>query len=108
MLKAKALEFLLSQQGILHRKRRMVDVEPVFGMIKKNKGFRRFYLKGIENVNIELGLLFMVHNLSKITSFLSFLLSFERFKVNFQKLWHKIAFILNFYLRNIDNFVIHY
>lgn len=65
-LKAKARELLLSEKGIRHRKKRTVDVEPVFGMIKQNKGFRRFFLKGIEKVNIELGLLFIAHNLMKI------------------------------------------
>lgn len=106
-LKAKAREYLLSPQGVMHRKRRPVDVEPVFGMIKQNKGFRRFYLKGIEKVNIELGLLFMAHNLSKIAGFLTFLFSFERFRVNLKKIWLNISFILNFHHKNIEHFVIH-
>jgi len=65
-LKAKAREHLLSEQGVVHRKQRPVDVEPVFGMIKHNNGFRRFYLKGIENVSIEFGLLAIAHNLKKM------------------------------------------
>jgi transposase len=65
-LKAKARERLLSEQGVVHRKQRPVDVEPVFGMIKQNNGFRRFYLRGIENVSIEFGLLAIAHNLKKL------------------------------------------
>jgi transposase len=65
-LKAKAKERLLSEKGICHRKRRPVDVEPVFGMIKNNRGFRRFMLRGIDKVNIEFGLIAIAHNLKKI------------------------------------------
>lgn len=67
-LKAKAREMLLSEEGIKHRKRRPVEVEAVFGMLKQNKGFRRFLLRGIEKVGIEFGLLAMAHNLSKMAS----------------------------------------
>ncbi len=65
-LKEKARARLLSEQGVVHRKKRPVDVEPVFGMIKQNNGFRRFYLRGIENVSIEFGLLAIAHNLKKM------------------------------------------
>lgn len=65
-LKAKARERLLSEKGLDHRKKRPVDVEPVFGAIKHNKGFRRFSLRGIENVSIEFGLLSIAHNLKKM------------------------------------------
>ena len=63
--KRKATERLTSEQGIKHRKRRPVDVEPVFGNIKHNHGFRRFMLKGKEKVAIETGLLALAHNLRK-------------------------------------------
>lgn len=36
---------------------RIIDVKPVFGIIKHNKGFRRFWLKGIDKVAIEFGLM---------------------------------------------------
>ena len=64
-LKAKARELLLSEEGIKHRKKRCCDVEPVFGNIKYNKGFRRFMLTGCEKVEIEAGLLSIAHNLKK-------------------------------------------
>jgi transposase len=56
---------LQSPQGIAHRKQRPADVEPVFGNIKQNKGFRRFMLRGCEKVEIEAGLLSIAHNLKK-------------------------------------------
>jgi len=67
-LKAKARERLQSEQGLIHRRRRPVDVEPVFGMLKHNKGFKRFFLKGLEKVNIEFGLLALAHNLKKMAT----------------------------------------
>lgn len=63
--KRKATERLTSEKGIYYRKRRPVDVEPVFGNIKSNHGFRRFMLRGREKVLIEAGLLALAHNLRK-------------------------------------------
>ena len=65
LLKEKARELLLSEEGITHRKKRCADVEPVFGNIKCNKGFKRFMLRGCEKVEIEAGLLSIAHNLRK-------------------------------------------
>lgn len=63
--KQKARENLLSDQGIVHRKKRCADVEATFGNIKQNKNFRRFMLRGIDKVEIEAGLLAIAHNLAK-------------------------------------------
>jgi transposase len=71
-LKRNACEMLKSDKGIAHRKKRPIDVEPVFGMIKQNRNFRRFLLKGMEKVSIEMGLLLLAHNLSKIAAMLFF------------------------------------
>ena len=60
-----ARENLLSEQGVIHRKKRPADVEATFGIIKQNKGFRRFMLRGLDKVEIESGLLAIAHNLSK-------------------------------------------
>jgi transposase len=65
LLKAKARALLLSEEGIKHRKKRPWDVEPVFGNIKYNKGFKRFMLRGCDKVEIEAGLLSIAHNLKK-------------------------------------------
>lgn len=67
-LRAKARELLLSDKGKAHRKQRPVDVEPVFGILKQNKGFRRFMLRGLDKVSIEFGLLALAHNLKKMAS----------------------------------------
>jgi len=65
-LKEKAREKLNSPQGRLHRSKRPVDVEAVFGNLKQNKGFKRYMLRGIEKVSIETGLLAIAMNLKKI------------------------------------------
>jgi transposase len=65
-LKARARERLISEKGLDHRKRRPVDVEPVFGMIKQNRGFRRFLLKGMDGAYLEFGLIAIAHNLKKM------------------------------------------
>ena len=66
--KEKARENLLSEKGIAHRKQRPWDVEAVFGNIKQNKGFKRFMLRGLRKVEIEVGLIAMAHNLAKIAA----------------------------------------
>jgi transposase len=65
--KQKARELLTSDEGIEKRKQRW-QVEAVFGNIKQNKGFRRFFLRGIEKVNIEIGLLAIAHNLQRLST----------------------------------------
>lgn len=64
-LKAQAKELLLSDEGIFHRKKRPVEVEAVFGILKQNHGFRRFMLRGMEKVSIETGLMALAHNIRK-------------------------------------------
>lgn len=63
--KQKAFELLNSEEGIERRKKRCFDVEPVFGNIKQNHGFRRFMLRGKEKVAVEWGLLSIAQNLRK-------------------------------------------
>lgn len=60
-----ARERLQSPRGLAYRSKRPVDVEPVFGMIKHNRGFRRLLLRGIDKVDTELRLLALAHNLTK-------------------------------------------
>lgn len=62
----KARRLLDSDKGINLRKRRSVEVESVFGDIKRNMKFNRFSLRGIHKVNCEFGLISMAHNLKKI------------------------------------------
>ena len=46
--------------------RRKVIVEPVFGQIKEARGFRRFLLRGLDNIRGEWRLVCVTHNLLKI------------------------------------------
>jgi transposase len=57
---------LLSDQGRRLSIQRNVDVESVFGQLKHNWGFRRFFLKGKEKVGTEWGLLCIAHNIAKL------------------------------------------
>jgi transposase len=61
-------ERLTSKRGIKYRSQRPVDVEAVFGIIKGNRNYRKFLLRGLEKVEIEIGLLALSHNLSKIAA----------------------------------------
>jgi transposase len=61
-----AMNNLTTPEGIELRKRRNVEPEPVFGHIKHNMGYRRFRLRGLPKVNIEMGLLSMAHNMMKM------------------------------------------
>jgi len=45
---------------------RKITVEPVYGNIKQNLGFREFLLRGLEKVKIEFNLVCIAHNLQKI------------------------------------------
>jgi len=61
-------ERLNSERGKRYRSQRPVDVEAVFGIIKGNRNYRKFLLRGLEKVEIEVGLLALAHNLSKIAA----------------------------------------
>jgi Transposase DDE domain. len=65
-IRTKAYNLLSTEHGIELRKQRCHDVETVFGQIKNNKGFRRFHLKGLKKVDIEIGLIALAHNLRKM------------------------------------------
>lgn len=63
--KQKARALLLSEAGKQLTTRRMTEVESVFGQIKQNRGFRRFLLRGLPKVTLEVGWLALAHNLLK-------------------------------------------
>lgn len=67
-LRNQAHERLKTEQGVIYRKKRAADVEPVFANIKHNKNFKRFLLKGTDKTEIEWGLLCIAHNLKKIAA----------------------------------------
>jgi transposase len=60
-----AREHLLSPRGQEMRSQRPIEVEAVFGRLKHNWGFRRFFLRGKEKVSTEWGILCMAHNIAK-------------------------------------------
>ena len=63
--KERVKENLLSDIGVEYRKKRSIDVEPVFGHIKYNRNFNRFTHRGIGKVEIEFGLHALANNLKK-------------------------------------------
>ena len=66
--KSKVRANLNSEKGKQYRRRRPVEVEAVFGMIKNNRNYRRFLLRGLAKVEIESGLLALAHNINKMAS----------------------------------------
>lgn len=72
-------ELLTSEEGMMHRSRRPIEPEAVFGQIKANGMFKRFRLKGLSGTNIEFGLKAIAHNLKKLSAMGDFRRFFERF-----------------------------
>ena len=70
MLKEMMRERLTSNEGYLHYAIRSFVVEPTFGNIKQNRGFRQFYYRGLEKVQTEWKLTCAGVNFSKIIAFL--------------------------------------
>jgi transposase len=66
--KSTARQNLESENGKKLRSQRGVDVESVFGQIKHNNQFRRFYSKGLKKVNTEWGIISIAHNIKKMAN----------------------------------------
>ncbi|HEX7587598.1 MAG TPA: IS1182 family transposase [Anaerolineae bacterium] len=66
--RAQARQNLLSEQGKALRARRSTEVETVFGQIKHNMRFRRFWLRGQAKVKTEWGLICIAHNMKKLAN----------------------------------------
>ena len=67
-LKDAARQRLISEKGVKLRSLRGCDVEGVFGHIKHNRNFRRFVLRGLQKVRIEMGLLSLAHIFIKLAA----------------------------------------
>lgn len=67
-MKQAAHERLMSPRGKEVRLQRPIEVEAVFARLKQNWGFRRFMLRGKENVKTECGILCIAHNIAKIAA----------------------------------------
>ena len=70
-LKRQARELLTGERGLMHRSRRPIEPEAVFGDIKFNHGFKRFRLRSVRKVRVEFGLVSLAHNLRKYSAMLS-------------------------------------
>ena len=57
---------LRTKPGRAHYARRKTIVEPVFGQIKEARRFRRFSLRGLDQVQAEWQLVALIHNLGKL------------------------------------------
>ena len=57
---------LRTKKGRETYSKRKEIVEPVFGQIKEGRGFRRFLLRGLENVMAEWDLICLTRNLLKV------------------------------------------
>lgn len=68
MYKLAAKQNLESEKGTKLRSQRGVDVESVFGQIKHNNQFRRFYTHGLKNVSTEWGIISIAHNIKKMAN----------------------------------------
>ena len=65
-MKAKAKAALEDESKTQIYAQRKIDVESVFGHIKGNRSFRRFYLRGLEKVHTEFGIVALAHNFLKV------------------------------------------
>lgn len=65
-LKIAMLDFLDTTEGKYLMDKRKHDIEPAFGDIKYNMGFRKLLLRGKSKVTIEVGLVAIAHNIKKI------------------------------------------
>lgn len=66
--RAQSQRNICSPQGILLRINRSIQVEGAFGVLKENHGFRRFLLRGKQNVKTEFLFLAFGYNLNKLHS----------------------------------------
>lgn len=64
----KSLENITSEQGILYRMNRSIQVEGAFGVLKNDYGFQRFLLKSKTKVKLEILLLCIGYNINKLHS----------------------------------------
>ncbi len=59
-------KLLISEEGMIHRSKRPIEPEAVFGQIKECGKFRRLRLSGLDGVRIEFGLKALAHNIKKM------------------------------------------
>ena len=67
-LKIKANEKIESKKTVSYYAQRKIDVETVFGNIKQNMKFKRFHVRGAEEIFKEVGLVFLANNFRKLVT----------------------------------------
>lgn len=65
-------ELLTSEEGLLRRSRRPIEPEAVFGQMKHDMQYRRFRHFGKAKAHMDLGILFIAHNIKKMIRALLF------------------------------------
>jgi transposase len=66
--RVEACNIIKSEEGKEVCQSRMYTVEPVFGQMKQNRGFREFLLRG--KAKVEFVMMCIVHNIEKIGNFI--------------------------------------
>ncbi|MDD7171210.1 MAG: IS1182 family transposase [Faecalibacterium sp.] len=66
--RAQAHQRLVTERGALLRMNRSIQVEGAFGVLKSNRKFKRFLMRGRTNISLELFLLCLAYNLKKYWS----------------------------------------
>ena len=61
---------LNTEEGTEQYQKRMCTVEPVFGQMKQDRGFREFLLRGKRKTKIEFLMMCTMHNIKKIVDFM--------------------------------------
>ncbi len=69
-VKVRMLDYLETEEGKELLDWRKHDIEPTFGDMKQNMGFRKLLLRRLPRVEIEVGLIAIGHNLKKVKSWL--------------------------------------
>lgn len=87
-----------SEEGIRRLKRRMCDVEPVFGQIKGHYGLLRLLFRGLINVKYEWKITCMGHNMRKLVAHIQ-----ESKKVS---LYHLILILYFSFFKKPENYVL--
>jgi hypothetical protein len=64
--RAEAQERITSEQGVLLRMNRSIQVEGAFGVLKEDMAFRQFLLRGQVKVEVEFLILCMAYNVNKL------------------------------------------
>jgi len=80
-------------------KNRATSVEPVFGNLKENLGFRRFLLRGLDSVKGEFNIMCIAHNINILYKLLSDK-PYSKLKIAFeQKIDRFFSYLFNFSLK---------